>query len=296
MTNRPKRKGISLAVPADEKKVRNFGQEFYIQPKLNGERGVVDEFHNEPIILSSYENSFEFLDIIKTEIRWVWNMYKIPIPFDGEIYVHGWSRERIDSALRRTVNYNPEVVNLEYHVFDLKLPIPQEKRLYLLNEIFKKIEEYQLSTGFLFTKLKLVPTYKATPENWMEYADHFLTLGYEGAILRKPSYDTYYEGRTVKQMLKYKPTEIDEYVIIDTLEAISKEGKPKGMIGSFTVKSHDGVDLFNVGAGKLSHQERIELWEKRLLLIGKVLITKQGKIKTSTGVPTCAVAVEIKDA
>lgn len=290
MTARPKREGVMLAVPADEKKIAKLGQNFLIQPKLDGERCVVDIFHGEPVLLSSYKNPFEFIDHLRDRIKSVWNAFGTPIPFDGEIYVHGWSRERIDSALRRTVNYNPEVEKLEFHIFDLKLPIPQGQRLYLLDQVFLTIQENPKIAQFL----KQVPTFRTTKETWMLGADSFLAEGYEGAMLRNPHFPAYKPRRLVNQLLKYKPTEIDEYEILGVEEAISKEGIPKGMVGSFLVQGNDGVP-FSVGAGKLSHDKRRHYWTIQNTIIGKTLITKQGKIKTTNGVPTCAVAVEIKE-
>lgn len=95
-------------------------------------------------------------------------------------------------------------------------------------------------------------------------------------------------------MLKYKPTEIDEYLIIGVEEAISLAQEPLGMIGSFLVQGDDGME-FKVGAGKLTHGQRREYFKVKETLIGKTLVTKQGKIITTEGIPTCAVAVEIKE-
>lgn len=282
-----KREGVMLAVPADERKIKNLGAEFYIQPKLNGERGLTEVFANYPLVVSSYANSFEFLDKIKNEIKKIWDDIGMPIPFDGEIYKHGWSRERIDSALRRTVNYNPDVEELEYHIFDIKLPIPQSDRLFLLEIIFDKY-------GRGNKTLQQVPTYKGTSANWMVIADIFLAAGFEGAMFRKIDYPAYEPRRLVGQMLKYKPTEIDEYTIIQVNEAFSKDKEPLNMVGSFTVVGDDNVP-FNVGAGKLSHKRRKEIWYVWDQMVGRTLIVKQGKIITTEGIPTCAVAVEIKE-
>lgn len=168
VTERPKRKGIMLAVPADEKKVANFPTLFLIQPKLNGERGIVINFTGEPIILSSYQNPFTSLDKITKAISSIWELYQKPILFDGEIYKHGWEREKIDSALRSTVTYNSDVEELEFHIFDINIPAPQITRLTILNQIFSQITS---------SILKLVPTYQANKNTWMEQADIFLQQG-----------------------------------------------------------------------------------------------------------------------
>lgn len=282
---RPKRTGIALCVPADEKKINYYGKSFIIQPKLNGERGIVTNFEGSPILLSSYQNPISTVDQITTAIAETWEHFQTPYLFDGEIYKHGWSRERIDSALRSNVNLNKEAEELEFHIFDIILPLPQAQRLFILIQLFEEIKS---------PFLKLVPTYRTTKEDWLSQAETFVENGYEGAVLRNSTFPTYQPRRMVSQMLKYKPTETDEYTITGVTEAISKDGTPLSMIGAFTVCSDDGSE-FSVGAGKLSHSQRKHYWMTQQLLTGKTLITKQGKIKTSTGLPTCAVAVEVKD-
>lgn len=282
---RLKRTGVMLAVPADEKKVKKLGDWFYIQPKLNGERCRVIDFHSEPILVSSYGNEFEFLDHIKKEIKTLWNEYGMNLQLDGEIYVHGWERERIDSALRRKVNRSQEVEQLQFHIFDVNCDYPQGERIFFYQSAIK-----DSSAEFQF--LKAVPTYRATTANWMEISNLFINQGYEGSILRKYDYPTYDPRRLTGQMLKFKPTETDEYTILRVDEAISQEGEPKEMVGSFLVQGNDEVP-FSVGAGKLTHTERIHLWLQRDTLPGKLLEIKQGKILTTGGIPTCAVAVKV---
>jgi ATP-dependent DNA ligase len=143
--------------------------------------------------------------------------------------------------------------------------------------------------------IKFVQTYNANQENWMQMADIFLELGFEGLMFRNKTYPTYEARRLVRQMLKYKPSEIDEYRIMGITEAMSQTGEPLHMVGSFIVQGDDGIE-FKVGAGKLSHNERFAYWRVRDTLIGKTLVTKQGKILTTEGIPTCAVAVEVKNA
>ncbi len=124
----------------------------------------------------------------------------------------------------------------------------------------------------------------------MEQVYEYTQAGYEGAIFRSPLHS--YEEKRSKGMLKFKPTESDTYRILGISEAISKEGNPKAMIGSFQVSGDDGTE-FSVGAGKLSHLERERLWKDRESLIGKKLLVKHEMIKTKGGIPLCAVAVEV---
>lgn len=279
MAIRPERQGIQLAYPAEEGRVSRLGETFYCQPKLNGERCKVVPFHGEPVFLSSYGNEFKFLDHLKKSVMALWKEIDVTVSLDGEIYIHGWDRERIDSALRRRVNKSEETKYLEYHIFDLPIPLSQDIRLQMLSNWLN-----------LPANLYSVPTFLADATTWVIYTETFIELGYEGSILRKKG-AVYTEKRTVN-MLKYKPTEFDTYKIVDLHEAISKEGEAKGMVGAFEVDSGDG-GTFKVGAGKLKHLTRTAYWRQRHALKGRMLKVKHGKIVTSKGIPTPVVAVEV---
>jgi ATP-dependent DNA ligase len=280
MTERPKREGIMLCNPATEKAVRRLGDTMFAQPKLNGERCRIEWFHDWPILLSSYGNEFKFLNHIIEAIHEHFKYDQKPL--DGELYKHGWSRERIHSAASRKVNENPDTPDLEFHIFDYQSPGSQWQRINTL--VVKK------GIGSFEEPLIYVPYTIVTPDNWMEQAYKYTEEGYEGIILRGAIWE--YEMKRSTHMLKFKPTEEDEYTILGVYEAISQEGNPKGMVGSFSVYGDDNIEFY-VGAGKLTHSERVRYWENRGEIKGSILKVKHEKIKTVNGIPICAVAVEV---
>jgi len=280
MTERPKREGVMLCNPATDKAVRRIGDSMFAQPKLNGERCRVEWFHNSPILLSSYGNEFMFLNHIKEAIEH--NFRNTQEPLDGELYKYGWSFERIHSAASRKTTRNPDSESLELHVFDHQGPGSQWQRIH--NLLISK-EGYRFEHPLVY-----VPHTIVTPDNWIEQAYKYTEEGYEGIILRGAIWE--YEMKRSTHMLKFKPTEEDEYTICDVNQAISKEGFPKGMVGSFGVRGND-LTMFDVGAGKLPHSERIRYWKNREDIPGKKLKVKHEKIKTVNGIPRCAVAVEV---
>lgn len=284
MKERPKREGIMLAYPVDGGRLSRLGKEFIIQPKLNGERVIVEWFAGEPVFISSYGNERKFLDHITDQLKAIARTFG-EIPFDGEIYNHDWTREQIDSALRRTVNKSSVVAGLEYHIFDIRTSEACIQRVSFLKSLEK--------AGYVqdSSPVKLVPSFLARQDNWHTGASQFITQGYEGAILRR--IDAPWEAKRTVNMLKFKPTEEDEYDILDINEAIDKYGHPKGMVGSFSVKAPDVDESFKVSAGKMKHERRIEIWRMRHHFIGKKLVVKHEKFQTSGGVPICAVAVDI---
>ena len=279
---RAKRHGVMLAYPGDEGRIRRLGDRIFAQPKYKGLRCRVDWFRGEPVLLSSYGHEFKYLEHIKDSLK---QFSDSMIPFDGELYVHGWSQERLNSATKRKVNKNPDSEHLQFHIFDIQW---EEKSQWFRTHQLNEFKENKFFDG---TPLKVVPTSVIYQEDWLPLMNEYVQEGYEGIILRNPI--ALYAAKRSVGLIKVKPTEEDEYKIIDVLEAISLEGNPKGMVGAFSVQDNEGI-VFSVGAGKLKHKERERLWKGRGDLIGKMLVTKHEPDKTKGGVPVCAVAVRVK--
>lgn len=282
MTKKPKerskREGVMLAYPAEEGRVKRLGEKFFVQPKFRGERCRVEWFYGDPILLSSYNNQFIFLEHIEEALKKLSKQVG-QISFDGELYKHGWGQERINSAANCKVNRNSDSQFLEYHIFDIADP----KSLQLLrSSILRGIE-------FRWPLVSVEPQI-ADITTWEYWLQDYINNGYEGVILRNPS--ALYTPKRNVALLKYKPTELDEYEIVASIEAVDKFGVQKGTLGAFYVMA-DGI-VFKVGAGKLDHKERDFLWNNRDALVGKTLIVKHELLKTSGGVPLCCVAVEVK--
>ena len=291
MGTRPERQGIQLAQPATEKKVLQccFEGKTFSQPKLNGERFRVQWFFDEPYFISSYGNEFRFLDHLRTPLIEFARKTGLQPRFDGEIYKHGWPRERIDSALRRRKNFNPEVLELEAHIFDIQEDREQWLRFQFLNDLEQKHDLFSLP-NFKKVNFNIIDA-----EDWMFHCQSYLTEGYEGIILRHPrGIYTNPDGSGVAkrpvEMLKYKPTEKDEYLIVGYKEGT---GWATGMLGAFEVQGHDGTRFF-VGTGReLTKLKRIEYWRIRDSLIGRHLEVKHEPVKTSGGIPICCVAYKL---
>ena len=293
-----KREGVMLAYPAEEKRILAFplldnedgskSRKFFHQPKLNGERARVEWFSEYPYLISSYGNDFKFLDIIQEELKELTRyLNKGNIKYDGEVYVHGWSREEIDSALRRTKNKSVETKNLQYHIFDIQNDKPQYARLHELGVIEQAIHFLKLQT------IKIVPYGVCSEIDWLSHCSSYCEEGYEGIILRNPF--ALYETKRIPGLLKFKPTETDTYRILSVNEAVSLEGELKGMVGSFTVQATDepAEGTFDVGAGKLKHTQRIQYWKNKDQCIGRMLVVKHELLRTTNQVPIAAVTVDV---
>lgn len=265
MATRLKREGIMLAHPATDKRLSHFGELFFTQPKLRGVRCRVEWFHGEPVLLSSYGEGFRLIPHIKEELL---NNFPNGYNLDGELYVHGWTQEEINSVVKRSINIHKEFYMMEYHIFDIISDEIQAKRI---AELLRFNE-----TEFI----KIVPTTVDYPNTWIKRAEKYLRDGYEGLIFRHTH--GFYEEKRSSALLKFKPTEVDKYTIVGVSEG---EGWAEGMLGSFLVKDSDGK-MFHVGSGP-TKEERRSWWKIRNELIGKTLVVKHEQARTAEGIPLC---------
>ena len=115
-----KRQGIMLCYPYEEKRLRKWKPPFYIQPKLDGVRCRAElkttgvELHSSTNqIITSVPHINKALDDMKHEL-WHHGIFEL----DGELYIHGWNFNQINSLVSRTVNRREDYEQMEYHVFD----------------------------------------------------------------------------------------------------------------------------------------------------------------------------------
>lgn len=251
---RPKRAGIMLAEPFSERRLLNQGRyhtkwssPYILQPKLNGERCRMLVDKRCCLLLSSTGEIISSVPHI--------NQAGLALPpgeYDGELYVHGWTFSEIHSVVSTTSRVHERAGEMQYHIFDIINEHSQIVRTGRLLDLIIK--------GTLQPPLYHVEPYIcSTLQQIYDYYDAFISAGYEGFIIR--NMDAPYVRKRTGAMMKFKPREIDEYPIVKIYEAISEDGHPKGMLGGFTCV--DDMDTtFNVGAGKLTHEERISLWQK----------------------------------
>jgi len=246
------RSGIQLAYPFEERRLLNQGRfslrwspPYILQPKLNGERCRLIHEGDRCLLLSSTEEIISSVPHI--------NEAGLLLPqgeFDGELYVHGWTWAEIHSVVSTTSTMHPNYGAMQLHLFDIITEGSQISRLIQLNQRFR--------LNGLSPCLQLVAPHMAnTLEEVYQIYEKFIGLGYEGFIIRHV--DAIYLRRRSPAMMKFKPKAFDQYLITGVYEAISQSGTPKGLAGGFNCIDDMGT-TFSVGAGKLSHDERREVW------------------------------------
>lgn len=275
------RTGVMLAYPVDEKRLAKMPEMVIFQRKLNGERARITWTDDgKPIILSSCGNEMPFFRKLKEELRTPALRY---LELDGEFYCHGMPREEIHSICSRRVNPHPYEESLSFHVFDvIAHTYDQNARIDFIDDLLSP--EYEF--------IKRVNSFKDWKKELVFYTERFINEGYEGAIIRDPHAP--YVPRKCNFMLKFKPTEMDRYLIVDYQEEVDKHGFLKGRLGSVLVKDDDG-HVFSVGTGNaLDDEGRSYWWRNRDKLKGLFAKVKHSTILTVNGFPTCTSLLEIE--
>jgi len=278
----PKRQGIQLCYPFEEKRLEKWDPPYLVQP--NGERcralkvvgtdGV--KLLNDWLLFSSECNFFTSVPHINKALE----KLDPSLELDGELYLHGMDFSDIHSIVGRTVNLHPEHEQMEYHIFDIVSNEPQYKRHQRLDKLKSIIKP----------PLKIVPTYGAVSlEDVMQMYDHILSQGYEGIIVRH--IDSIYQRKRSRYVMKFKPKKDDWYRIVGYKEEVSIDGIPKGRLGSLECQGND-IDTFFVGSG-LTDDLRETLWRERESLIGNLCHVQYQNITSGKGVPRFPIFVEI---
>ena len=250
------RTGIMLAKPISELYLSRMPDKVLVQPKLDGARCLAVPSDRGYTLVSSQGNKKAHLPHIEQELNTLATMKlgsetSLWPTFDGELYLHGMSRQKILSRIQRTVNPHPEAGAIEYWMFDIVSEDVQIERIQNLNRFPDGLLDH--------LKIVLTDVYPNKMEMILAARDHYRVKGFEGCIVRDP-YAPYQKKRTDK-LLKCKVHEIITGSVLGFEEAVSLEGYPKGMVGSIIVDCAGG--FVNVSAGRLTHDQRIEIWENQ---------------------------------
>lgn len=249
-----------LAKSSNDCAISVFDKPMFVSRKIDGIRCLMRYNEEEDCILTSSRGGGEF-DVSTTAIRedeQLLNLFrKNPtLILDGELYVHGWSLQRI-SGTCRLKTWEERCNALEYWVFDY---VDTEKsfnnRLDFLTDI--KID---FESGEGNKKVKVLEHELA--EGWDKYKylhNKYVSEGYEGLVARKPN-AVYGCGKRSSDWIKLKDRLESEFEIVGIEEGL----RPEDMC--FRLVTEDGKEFKAkpVGSREL-REEYLQSWEE---LVGK---------------------------
>jgi len=250
-------KGIMKCYPFEEKRLEKWNPPYIVQPKYDGDRCVNVPRENDSVLFSSEQRVMESIPHINRQLK---QSGLFHWPLDGELYSHELflegGHELIYSIVSRTVNLHPRHKEMEFWIFDVKVPnLNQVARQKFLNRLIDLPCSIRIAPYWICNTLSEIK----------DVYDRIIKLGYEGIIVRNCS--NVYEEKRSTMMMKFKPKRKDTYKIVGWKEEITKNGEPKGRIGSLLLSSKEG-EQFSVSAG-LNDDDRELLWNTRNELAGK---------------------------
>lgn len=211
--------------------------------------------------------------------------------FEGELIAGNDPKaELLCNKTTSVVNTIEGDTNVKWYVFDWSHPNhinkPYIQRYYALRD-------YLLEHRHEIEDVKLIPyCVVSDTETIVSQFNTWVEEGYEGLILRNPL-GHYRQGRcTAKEAnyLRMKPSSDKEAIVLEIVEAMQNNNEVKinelgysersshqenksgkGMVGSFICKDITSGEIITVGAGKLNHNQRVEIWLTQKDYVGKIL-------------------------
>ena len=189
---------------------------------------------------------------------------------DGELYIKRGSFENTFSVVSKKIPVDDEWKQIKYMLFDLPSSSekPFENRLSELHDIIPRSNSRLQVAKHTLVKSR---------EHMDTMLRDILSKGGEGIMLRNPA--SMYQQKRTKNLLKVKPNDDAEAVIVGMVEG---KGKDSGRLGALEVvlKSDNSIK-FKIGSG-LTDQLRENLWSNKNSYIGDTVtfgytgVTKYG--------------------
>lgn len=261
--------------------------EYLAEAKLDGNRATAG-IDSDGTVKMFTRNRKEHMhnEHIKAELQSIYNTYPQirGMIFDGELINEEMDRNALQSSNYR-INKTEEQKHHMYVVFDIVCDDTYANRRQLLSRLLELHPCKYITMPKTYGMIK--------PSECKHICDVAVKEGYEGLVLKRldglyPITDT----RT-SIMLKVKPCEDREYVIVGASEGVDAH---KGLI-IFTVKDEVNGVVFNV-TPKFNHTERRSMWvtycSQPTYFIGRY-VTVRYKCLNKYNVPEEAVMIRFRD-
>lgn len=192
------------------------------------------------------------------------------VGLDGELYLPGYGINEINSFIKNTEL--PQHYKLQFWMYDLCIEnMSAYNRQTILTENFKeyipltfKTKEDHLNNS---NNLILLPNEDIGDiSNAIKQRDYYISLGFEGLVIREKSAEYQFGGRRNNSMLKFKKKEDGLFEIID----IVPEGRKRVNLGKFVLRNDINDAEFEC-TYNASHAAQEEILVNKEAYIGKFL-------------------------
>lgn len=214
------------------------------------------------------------------------------VGLDGELYLPGYGINEINSFIKNTEL--PQHYKLQFWMYDLCIEnMSAYNRQTILTENFKeyipltfKTKEDHLNNS---NNLILLPNEDIGDiSNAIKQRDYYISLGFEGLVIREKSAEYQFGGRRNNSMLKFKKKEDGLFEIID----IVPEGRKRVNLGKFVLRNDINDAEFEC-TYNASHAAQEEILVNKASYIGKKCLVEFRERSGISKVPFHAKAIKI---
>ena len=254
-----------------------------VQPKLDGARMLA---RKEGGVVTMWSRKGKVIDIPDKINAQLCEMLADGQSTDGELYVHGWTFQRIIAAVKKK---RDDTDLLEYHIYDSPHPtLTFEQRLPQKGISAIMFPHYCQNWTIIGKNIKFITTYDAAcQDEFNVFEKMFIQQGYEGMMVRNQNSLYKYKHRSY-DLQKVKRFTDDEFKIIGGKDG---EGRESGLV-IFRCITPNGLE-FDVRP-KGTHEERAIIFKNLDSYIGKNLTVKYQEL-TDDGRPRFPVGIAVRD-
>lgn len=214
------------------------------------------------------------------------------VGLDGELYLPGYGINEINSFIKNTEL--PQHYKLQFWLYDICIEnMSAIKRQEILFDNFRVFQSYINSKeDHLNNKQRLVLLDNIDVDDInkaINIRDSFISLGFEGLVIREKSAEYQFGGRRNNSMLKFKKKEDGLFEIID----IVPEGKRKNL-PKFICRNDINDELFTCTINA-PHGIQEQMFANKYLYIGKKMLVEYRERSGQLQVPFHAKGIKIND-
>lgn len=259
------------------------GKSFFCQPKLDGNRALINirtgqifsrsrkEIISVPHIGEEIKEKFSKL--FDNDIEW----------FDGELYSHDLTFNEMQSIIRKNKVETIDFENskkISFYIFDYVSEETFVERLERMSNFFNAVEELEYT--------KLVPSFFIKDTEIDTFHNQFIADGYEGIMLRFP-YFSYQQKRSLG-LFKYKNFFDEEYEVVGFN---SQEYYPD-KLGTIDCIDKNNGNVFPATPA-MTQEEKDYIWHNQDLFLGKLATVRYQEKFEDTNVPRFGVIKNFRD-
>lgn len=282
---------------------------YFGQWKINGERCIITAYKDNSLFGDIHLNyrsregidwtsKLNYLDdillpCIPQDI--IDMMIEEGVGLDGELYLPGYGINEINSFIKNTEL--PQHYKLQFWLYDICVEnMSAKKRQYHIDDFLlgdklhrskiNSLEEHLNNTD----RFVVLPNYDCSDINSaIAERDLFISLGFEGLVIRKSDAEYQFGGRRNNSMLKFKKKLDGLFTIID----IVPEGIKRSNLGKFILKNDINDETFDCSYNA-THSQQEEILINKNNYIGKKCLVEYRERSGIKQCPFHARAISIK--